>query len=245
MGEFFGVSARRKREPTAETLDIIQHLRHPNLMPKDAPSLTPDLLLHGYSIGIFPMAEHRDDPEVFWVDPKRRGVLPLDGFHISRSLARDMRRTSWTFSVNQDFAGVLEGCADRDDTWISGEISDAYITLHRRGFAHSFEVRDGPALMGGVYGVALGAAFFGESMFSYATNASKMALAGCVEHLNRAGFSLFDTQFLTEHLASLGAQEITRASYRAALAEALEIPANFTAPAVSNPAQVAARLRGS
>ena len=172
-------------------------------MPKDAPSLTPDLLLQGYAMGIFPMAEHRDDPEVFWVDPKRRGILPLDGFHLSRSLGRQMRQTPWTFAINRDFAGVVDGCADREDTWISADIADAYLRLHEQGFAFSFEVYDGSDLVGGVYGVALGAAFFGESMFSRATNSSKMALAGCVDHLRRASFSLFDTQFITPHLTSL------------------------------------------
>ena len=156
-----------------------------------------------------------------------------------------MRRTHWRFSINQNFEGVLEGCAARDDTWISGDIAKAYADLHRSGFAHSFEVRDGKNLVGGVYGVALGAGFFGESMFSYATNASKMALAGCVDHLARAGFTLFDTQFLTTHLASLGAIEISRARYRAALADALERPANFTAAALATPADVVGNLRKS
>lgn len=212
-------------------------------MPKDSYALSPELLLHAYSVGIFPMSEHRDDPEVFWVDPKRRGVLPLHAFHMSRSLAKAMRQTSYHFTINDDFEGVLEGCADRHDTWISRDIADAYMTLHDRGYAHSFELRDGDDLVGGVYGVALGAAFFGESMFSRVRNASKMALAGCVERLGRAGFTLFDTQFLTSHLASMGAIEITRARYRRALAEAIEIPADFLLPNEKTPCEVADCMR--
>lgn len=192
--------------------------------------LTPQILLHGYSIGIFPMAEHRDDPEVFWVDPRRRGILPLDRFHVSRSLSRAMRRSDWHITLNQDFAGVVAACADRDETWINDEIARLYDQLHAMGQAHSVEIRsaDG-ALVGGVYGVTLGAAFFGESMFSRATNGSKMALAAAVDHLRRLGFMLFDTQFLTDHLASLGAVEITRAKYHALLERALEGEADFTA----------------
>ena len=177
--------------------------------------LTPEILLHGYSIGIFPMAEHRDDPEIFWVDPRRRGVMPLNGFHISRSLTRAMRRSTFHHTINRDFDGVVAGCADREDTWINAEITALYTALHHAGHAHSLEVWDGTALVGGVYGVTLGRAFFGESMFSRRTNASKMALAALVDRLRHAGFTLFDTQFLTDHLASLGAQEISRAEYHA------------------------------
>jgi len=191
------------------------------------PTLTPDLLLQGYAAGIFPMAEGRDDAEVFWVDPQRRGVLPLHGFHMSRSLARAMRRSDWTVRLDQDFAGVVDGCADRVDTWINDEIRRLYLGLHRRGNAHSFELWDGETLIGGVYGVVLGAAFFGESMFSRRTNASKMALAVAVDHLSRGGFTLFDTQFLTAHLASLGGIEVSRAKYRQDLAKALDRTALF------------------
>ena len=193
----------------------------------NAPALPPDLLLQGYAAGIFPMAEGRDDAEVFWVDPQRRGVLPLHGFHMSRSLARAMRRSDWTVRLDQDFAGVVDGCADRVDTWINDEIRRLYLGLHRRGNAHSFELWDGEALIGGVYGVVLGAAFFGESMFSRRTNASKMALAVAVDHLSRGGFTLFDTQFLTAHLASLGGIEVSRAKYRQDLAKARDRTALF------------------
>lgn len=192
--------------------------------------ITPELLLKGYASGIFPMAESRDDPDIFWVDPRKRGILPLDQFHISRSLARAMRRSSWILTADKDFEAVVDGCADRSDTWINPEIRRLYSALQRSGHAHSVEVWDGPALVGGVYGVVLGAAFFGESMFSRRTNASKMALAGCIDRLQRGGFALFDTQFLTEHLASLGAIEVTRAHYHALLRTALEQAADFGGP---------------
>lgn len=206
------------------------------------PDLTPELLLHGYSIGIFPMAEHRDDPEIFWVDPRRRGVFPLDGFHISRSLSRAMRRTRFTITTNTAFNEVVTGCADRADTWINAEIFGLYAQLHRLGHAHALEVWEDDMLVGGVYGVTLGRAFFGESMFSRRDNASKIALACLVDRLNRGGFTLFDTQFLTPHLASLGAQEITRAAYHARLEMALMKTADFTAPAAASPQDVVQRM---
>lgn len=193
-------------------------------------SLTPDVLLHGYSIGIFPMAEHRDDPEIFWVDPRMRGILPLNGFHISRSLDKHMRRTTLTVSVDQNFEGVVDGCADRVDTWINAEIRELYLALHQRSKAHSLEVWDDDTLVGGVYGVTLGSAFFGESMFSRRTNASKIALACLIEMLARGGFMLFDTQFITDHLASLGGIEISRLEYQELLDTAQAKPAEFLTP---------------
>ncbi|WP_390913518.1 leucyl/phenylalanyl-tRNA--protein transferase [Pseudosulfitobacter sp. SM2401] len=193
-------------------------------------ALSAELLLHGYSIGIFPMAENRDDPEIFWVDPKMRGVMPLDGFHISRSLAKRMRTTTMTVTVDQDFDAVVDGCADRVETWINPEIRKLYSALHKTDRAHSLEVWEGDALVGGVYGVTLGAAFFGESMFSRRTDASKIALACLVELLGRGGFKLFDTQFITEHLASLGGVEISRAHYHQLLDTAQAQPARFLAP---------------
>ncbi|WP_195819022.1 leucyl/phenylalanyl-tRNA--protein transferase [Roseobacter sp. MH60115] len=204
--------------------------------------LTPDVLMQAYASGIFPMAEHRDDPEIFWVDPQRRGVMPLDGFHASRSLRRAMRNTRFEISINQDFAGVVEGCADRADTWINAEIRRLYMALHEGGQAHALEVWEGGTLVGGVYGVTLGAAFFGESMFSRRTNASKIALACLVDRLNDGGFMLFDTQFLTEHLASLGGREISRAAYHAALAAARDVPASFTLPPLRSPQEVVQRI---
>lgn len=200
-------------------------------MSQDTPDrLTPELLLHAYSLGLFPMAEHRDDPEIFWVDPRRRGILPLDGFHISRSLARRIRRGDHSVTVNADFAGVMEACAAREETWINGEIRRLYAALHRMGHAHSLEVWMGGVLAGGVYGVTLGAAYFGESMFSRRTDASKIALTYLVDRLRRAGFRLFDTQFVTPHLASLGGLEISRAEYQRRLRDAVRQDADFTAP---------------
>ncbi|SEO52655.1 leucyl/phenylalanyl-tRNA--protein transferase [Salinihabitans flavidus] len=200
------------------------------------------MLMRAYAMGIFPMSEHRDDPEIFWVDPRRRGIMPLDGFHISRSLRRRLRRGDFRVSVNRDFAAVVDGCADRDDTWINAEIRRLYLALHLKGRAHSLEVWDSAeTLIGGVYGVTLGAAFFGESMFSRRTDASKIALAFLVDRLNLGGFTLFDTQFLTPHLASLGGQEVSRAAYHARLREAITQEADFTAPPVPTVQEVMQR----
>lgn len=204
-------------------------------------NLSPELLLHGYSIGIFPMAEHRDDPDVFWVDPKRRGVMPLDGFHISRSLARQMRRDQYRISINADFSRVVQGCADRAETWINQEILQYYNILHIRGHAQSLEIWEEDVLVGGVYGVVLGGAFFGESMFSRRADASKIALAFLVDRLNLTGFTLFDTQFLTDHLASLGGIEISRAQYHRQLEQALAVSAEFSAPAIPSAQDVIQR----
>lgn len=189
--------------------------------------LTPELLLNAYASGVFPMAETRDGREIHWVDPTLRGVFPVGGFHISRSLRRAILRDDYSVTVNSDFSGTVAACASREDTWINAEIFDAYTELHRLGFAHSLEVHSGGALIGGVYGVVLGAAFFGESMFSRRTDASKIALAWLMHRLRAGGFTLFDTQFLTPHLASLGAVEIGRADYRRRLAAALGLNAEF------------------
>ena len=193
-------------------------------------TLTPEILLHGYSIGIFPMSHSRDDPEIFWVDPQKRGILPIAKFHISKSLAKRMRKTELYVSVNRDFSGVVDGCADREDTWINAEIRGLYLALHSEGHALSLEVWDKDELVGGVYGVSLGAAFFGESMFSRRTNASKMALACLTEMLDRGGYTLFDTQFITDHLASLGGFEIDRGKYHQLLDAAQGKPAKFLTP---------------
>lgn len=192
--------------------------------------MTPDLLLRAYAMGIFPMAESRDAAEVHWVDPRRRGVFPLESFHISRSLARQMRRLSPRVTTDRAFDAVVAACADREETWINPEIARAYRALHDAGHAHSLEVWQGDSLLGGVYGVVIGAAFFGESMFSRATGGSKMALAYLVHRLRAGGFQLFDTQFLTPHLASLGAVEIPRAEYHRRLAAAIAAPARFDPP---------------
>ena len=191
------------------------------------PVLTPQILLQGYASGVFPMAEHRHDTGVFWVDPQRRGVFDLSRFHISASLARTLRSGRFRVSTDQAFAAVVAGCADRPDTWINDVIFNLYMQLHDKAHAHSVEVWAGEELVGGVYGVALGAAFFGESMFSRRSDASKVALAYLVDRLRCGGFALFDTQFLTPHLASLGAVEISRASYRKRLRAALLQDADF------------------
>lgn len=190
-------------------------------------TLTPQILLRAYAMGIFPMAETRDSAEIHWVDPRRRGVVPLDRFHISRSLAKTIRSGRFQITTDRDFAGVVRCCADRPETWINAEIFALYGALHAMGHAHSLEVWEGPDLVGGVYGVTLGAAFFGESMFSRRTDASKVALAWLVHRLRAGGFQLFDTQFLTPHLASLGAEEIPRAAYRRRLEQALQATAQF------------------
>lgn len=187
------------------------------------------------------MAAHRDDPEVFWVDPKQRGILPLDGFRISRSLARRMRRGAYHVTINQDFPAVLTACADRAETWINAEIHDRYVELHQMGKAHSVEVWQDGELSGGVYGVTLGAAFFGESMFSHRTDASKIALCYLIDRLRQAGFTLCDTQYLTAHLTSLGGQEISRAAYQTRLRDALLVEADFTAPAVPTAQEILQR----
>jgi len=188
------------------------------------------------------MAESADDPEVHWVDPSRRGVIPLDEFHISRSLRRAILRADYQTRFNHDFSGVVSACADRAETWINETIFDLYERLSKLGVAHSQEVwRDG-TLIGGVYGIALGGAFFGESMFSRQTNGSKIALAYLVDRLRQTGFRLFDTQFITPHLATLGAREISRAEYLAKLEDALEIRADITAlPSVHSPSDVIQR----
>jgi leucyl/phenylalanyl-tRNA---protein transferase len=191
------------------------------------PEITAETLIRGYALGIFPMAEGRGDATIHWVDPARRGVLPLDGFHISRSLRKRLRRGGLEITVNRDFAGVVAACADRTETWISRPIEALYTDLHRAGLAHSVEVRSDGRLIGGVYGVALGAAFFGESMFSRDTDGSKIALLAAVRRLRAGQFRLFDTQFLTPHLASLGAVEIPRSDYHRQLNEALASSATF------------------
>ena len=167
------------------------------------------------------MSESRDDPDIFWVDPRLRGIIPLDGFRISRSLARRIRRGGFRISYDTDFEGVLTGCADRPETWINPTIHDLYLSLHQLGNAHAIEVWQQDDLVGGVYGICIGGAFFGESMFSRVPDASKIALAYLVHGLRADGFSLFDTQFLTPHLASLGAVEIPRARYHRLLQAAL------------------------
>ncbi|WP_323014024.1 leucyl/phenylalanyl-tRNA--protein transferase [Devosia sp.] len=188
--------------------------------------LTPELVIRAYCAGIFPMAEDAGDEDVFWVSPDMRGILPLEGFHLSASLRKAMRKSGFSIRVDSDWEGVVEGCAsvgkDRASTWINGTIRAVYGELFARGVVHTVEVWDGAELVGGLYGLAIGAAFFGESMFHRRTNASKMALAHLVERLRAGGFVLLDTQFITPHLASLGGIEIPREAYEERLAAALE-----------------------
>ncbi|MDE0695520.1 MAG: leucyl/phenylalanyl-tRNA--protein transferase [Boseongicola sp.] len=206
-------------------------------------NLTAELLLGAYATGVFPMAESRDDPDIHWVDPRVRGVLPLDGFHMSRSLARRMRSGNYTATLDVEFEAIVDGCANREETWINGTIRELVIELHAMGHAHGFGVWSKGRLVGGMYGVALGGAFFGESMFSAATDGSKMSLAWAVDHLRRTGFVLYDTQFSSPHLASLGVAEVTRAVYRAALARALEASADITrVPLETDPQAVVQRI---
>lgn len=202
-------------------------------------TITPELVLKAYAYGVFPMAKSRNDTEVFWVQPKLRGVLPLDQFHLSRSLRRTMRRGTFRVTVDTDFAGVMEGCAEskegRLDTWINDHIVDLFIHLHEAGLAHSIEVwRDdaeaAPLLVGGLYGLAMGSAFFGESMFSRTTDASKVALTNLAAILIKGGFTLLDTQFLTDHLKSFGAIEIPQKDYLAQLGAALARKGEFGPP---------------
>lgn len=192
--------------------------------------LSPDMLLRAYAMGVFPMADGAEDSQLHWVDPRLRGILPLDGFHISRSLRREIRRGGFEIRVNGDFCGVMSACADRQTTWINAEIVELCTALHHRGHAHSLELWEGGALMGGTYGITLGRAFFAESMFSRRRSASKIVLACLIERLRARGFTLCDTQFLTPHLATLGGIEISRTEYRRRLAQALEGQASFADP---------------
>ena len=189
--------------------------------------LDPLLLIKGYSTGIFPMAESKEDTSVFWVEPENRGILPLDNFHVSHSLKRIIRKNVFEITMDTAFYDVVCGCADRSETWINAPILEAYCVLFDLGLAHSVECRRNGELVGGLYGVALGGAFFGESMFSKAENASKMALWALVERLKKNGFVLLDTQFLTPHLASMGGIEIPQKQYLKLLKKALNLKASF------------------
>jgi leucyl/phenylalanyl-tRNA--protein transferase len=183
--------------------------------------LDPRLLLQGYANGIFPMADSRDASELFWVEPRQRAIIPLDGFHLSRSLRRTIRSDHFTVTRDRDFAGVIAGCADREETWINAELEHAMLALHGSGHAHSIEVWLDDRLVGGLYGVKIGRAFFGESMFSRTSDASKVALTWLVARLKVGNFALLDCQFMTDHLASLGAISVARETYVALLAAAL------------------------
>lgn len=199
--------------------------------------LTPDLLLRAYAIGIFPMAESRLDPELHWIDPDMRGILPLDRLHVPRKLRGKLRRGIFQVRCNTAFHDVIQGCAapaeNRPDTWINPVIERLYSELHEMGFAHSVECWDGDSLVGGLYGVSLGGAFFGESMFSRATDASKVALVHLVLRLRRSRFQLLDTQFNTPHLSRFGVVEIPRDDYRKLLTQAVSTKAEFYSGLIS------------
>lgn len=192
------------------------------------PAITPDVLLRAYSIGLFPMAEAADDPEIFWVEPEMRGIIPLDDFHVSKSLAKTIRKAPFDIRYDTAFDDVIGMCAqtapDRTSTWINATIRQLYGELHRMGHAHSVEAWEDGVLVGGLYGVSLGAAFFGESMFSRRTDASKICLVHLVERLNRSGFKLLDTQFTTDHLKTFGAIDIPKDEYLVLLRDAVDRP---------------------
>ena len=193
----------------------------------EAIDLSAELLLSAYAAGIFPMGSDRDPDTLYWVDPPKRGVIPLDDLHISRSLRKRIKRGGFEVRIDYDFAGTMRDCADRSETWINDAIVDSYADLHRRGFAHSVETWANGERVGGLYGVSLGAGFFGESMFSKATDASKIALVWLVARLRVGGYRLLDTQFTTDHLESLGAIEIPRKIYKSELAAAIGIAGRF------------------
>ncbi|MGO7591456.1 leucyl/phenylalanyl-tRNA--protein transferase [Rhizobium leguminosarum] len=195
---------------------------------RKSPGITPEILLRAYSIGLFPMAESADDPEIFWVEPELRGVLPLDHFHVSKSLAKTVRKKSFEIRFDHAFDEVIAACAEetsgRPSTWINRTIRSLYSTLFDMGHAHTVEAWEGDELVGGLYGVSLGSAFFGESMFSRRTDASKICLVHLVDRLRERGFTLLDTQFTTEHLKTFGAIDVPKADYALMLSAAMESP---------------------
>ncbi|MCO4796392.1 leucyl/phenylalanyl-tRNA--protein transferase [Amylibacter sp.] len=183
--------------------------------------IDPNLLLQGYANGVFPMADNAKSNEVYWVEPKLRGIIPLNGFHVSRSLKRVIKKADYTVTFDSQFNEVVSACADRNETWINSSIYESYQKLFKIGNAHSVEIIKNKKLIGGVYGVTLGSAFFGESMFSKESNGSKIALKHLVDHLNICGFTLFDAQFQNSHLQTLGCIEITQKEYLKLLKGAL------------------------
>lgn len=191
----------------------------------DRVDITPEILLKAYAAGIFPMAEDADDPAIYWVEPKARGILPLDGFHVAKRLARTVRADGFAVRVDHDFDAVIAGCAaprrDAEKTWINARIRDLYGALFDAGHAHTVEVYAEDRLVGGLYGVSLGAAFFGESMFHTVRDASKVALVHLVARLRAGGYRLADTQFVTDHLQQFGAEEVPRHVYKRRLADAI------------------------
>ena len=209
--------------------------------------VTPDLLLRAYRVGLFPMAETRRGNRLYWLDPEHRGVLPLDRFHLPRRLERTALRGPYTVTTDSDFPAVIAACAaagpGREETWINRDIERLFGDLHRAGFAHSVECRLDGVLVGGLYGVSLGAAFFGESMFSTQRDASKVALVHLVARLRLGGYRLLDTQFVTSHLTQFGTEEIPRERYKALLAAAVDEPGRWDADGAAMDAELRAMTR--
>ena len=207
--------------------------RHAGTMSRRAIEVTPELMLRAYRVGLFPMAETRRGQRLYWLDPEQRGILPLDGFHLPRRLLRTVLSGPYEITANRAFAQVIAGCAaaapGREDTWINTDIERLFYELHRQGHAHSVETWLDGMLVGGLYGVSLGGVFFGESMFSSARDASKVALVHLVARMRMGGYTLLDTQFVTNHLAQFGAIEVPRDTYKALLASAVQIVAHWTA----------------
>jgi leucyl/phenylalanyl-tRNA--protein transferase len=201
--------------------------------------ITPEVLLKAYACGIFPMAESAEDPTLYWIEPEMRGIIPLAGFHVPARLARTVRSTPFTVCVDSDFDAVIDGCAeakpDRDRTWINARIRQIYRNLFEHGHCHTVEVYDGDTLVGGLYGVSLGRAFFGESMFHRARDASKIALVHLVARLRAGGYRLLDTQYVTEHLKTFGALEVPKRRYHRMLEEAIVGDADYAALATERP----------
>jgi len=201
--------------------------------------ITPEVLLKAYACGIFPMAESADDPALYWIEPEMRGIIPLDNFHVPARLKRTVRTTPFTVWIDRDFDAVIEGCAeekpDRARTWINDRIRKIYRSLFEHGHCHSVEVYDGDSLVGGLYGVSLGRAFFGESMFHHARDASKIALVHLIARLIAGGYRLLDTQYVTEHLKTFGAVEVQKRRYHRLLQEALVGEADFAALPIDRP----------
>ena len=205
----------------------------------DELELTPELVLRAYGAGVFPMADSADAEDLYWVDPRKRGILPLNGSHLSRSLRKRVLKHDYQIRLDTAFEAVLDGCSDRPETWINPTIRDLFVGLHRMRYAHTVEVWQNDALVGGLYGLRLGSAFFGESMFSRTRDASKIALAWLVARLRYGGFTLLDTQFTTPHLESLGARQVPRAHYLELLDRAMSKRGDFWAlPGDTQPSDV-------
>lgn len=197
--------------------------------------LTPEIMLDAYRQGAFPMAQDAGDPRLFWLSPTERGILPIGGVHLSRSMKKFMRQSHWTASVNRAFPQVVDGCAARSETWINATLQELYFELQQMGHAHSIEIWDQDQLIGGLFGLSLGGAFFAESMFSHQPNASKAALLWTSDLLKRSGFQLWDTQYPTEHLASMGGITVTRMRYHQLLSKALKDAAQISPAPLPSP----------